>query len=183
MKKQLLKQHQKADIRFQEGDFVFYEPTKEQLAKIKALVQQKVQLTEDINIEGEIAFESVRFIIRELTNIGDEIDNYTDVELQKLLDNGDKQIQLLLKNITELINEITDDIFDDYIQQVKIVKNYLKIIKNHTDVEQIKNEINKLFQYNNINLTVDDLSKIESKDKQIVSELVQKMNHKTEKKK
>lgn len=183
MSKQLLKAHQKTDIRFKEGDFIFYEPTKEQLAEVKELVQKNVKITDDMNVEGELAFRSVRFIIRELTNIGNEIDEYTDIELQNLLDHGDKQIRLLMKSITEFINEIVDDIFDEYIQQVKIIKNYLKLVNNNNNVEQMKNETNKLFKKYKIDLTFDDLSKMKDGDEEAIISILDKVNKNSEKKK
>lgn len=183
MSKQLLKAHQKTDIRFKEGDFIFYEPTKEQLAEVRELVQKNVTITDDMNVEGELAFRSVRFIIRELTNVGNEIDEYTDIELQNLLDNGDKQLRLLMKSIIEFINEIADDIFDEYLQQVKIIKNYLKVANSSSDIEQMKKEINKLFKKNKIDLTFDDLSQMQDGDEETIVNILDKVNKNNKKKK
>lgn len=176
MSNDLLKKHQKTDIRFQQGDFILYEPTAEQYEAMQALIKDKVALTSDYNMEGSISFDNIKFIIREMTNVGTEIDKYSDAELKELLDNGDRQIQLLLQSISELLNEVAEDVFTSYMNQMKTCNQYLKVVNNLHNIDDMKAEFNKLCKENNLNMTFDDLKQMDAKDEKELTQVLEKVN-------
>ena len=172
----LLKTHQKTDIKFQQGDFILYEPNEEQIKEIKLLLNNNINMDKDFNIVGEIPFDNYRFIIRDFTSIGSEIDELTDKEVKQLLDNGDKQIKSLVNAIADLLNEIAEEMFNETVQQAKFVNSYLNIINGTKEVEKIKEKVNKLLKKNKIDITFDDLEKINSKNKEEQIEILSKIN-------
>lgn len=178
MSEKLLKKHQKTKIRFQNGDFILYEPNKEQYQQIVDMVSKNVEITDDMNIKGEIIFENIKFIIRELTSVGKEIDDYSDEELQELLENGDRQIKSLITGITELLEEVSEDIFNQYFNQIKTINNYLKVIDKAEDFEKMKKSFNKLAKANKLGITFDDLKTLDGNDEKAIDELIKKVKKK-----
>lgn len=172
----ILDKHKKSNKRFQEGDLILYEPTQEQVEEIKLLIQDNSNVDENLNINGELEFKSIRWIIRELTSIGAEIDEMSDEDVKIAFDNGDRALQRLTKEITKLINEVAEDIFNQYMEQVKFLNSYVNVFNTTKDVDKLKEKVNKLFKKNKVNLTFDDLSKLNSKDENTIQELLNKLN-------
>lgn len=172
----ILDKHKKSNIRFQEEDLILYEPTQQQLEEIKSLIQDNSNIDENLNINGELEFKSIRWIIRELTSIGAEIDEMSDEDVKIAFDNGDKSLQRLTQEITKLINEIAEDIFNQYMEQVKFLNSYVNMFNTVKDVDKLKEKVNKLFKKNKVNLTFDDLSKLNNKDENTIQELLNKLN-------
>ena len=176
MSKTILQKHKKSNIRFQNEDIILYEPTDIQVEELKQLIKDIIQFDKDFNIIGEIDFKGIRFIIRELTSIGAEIDDMTDEEVQKAFDEGDRILQKLIKEISKLINEIAEDVMEEYTTELKFVNDYINVLNNTKDTEKIKEKVNKLFKKNKINLTFDDLIKINSSDENTIKEILNKVN-------
>lgn len=173
--KNILKNHIKSNVRFQEGDLILYEPNQEQIEEIKKLIQDNSNINEDLDLTGEINFNSIRFIIRELTSIGNEIDDMTDNEVISSINNGDKSLQRLIDKISELINEIAENLYNEQIKQIKLLNTYLNVMNNEKDVDKMKEKINKLFKKNKIDLTFDDLQKLKGNNKNDIKELIDKL--------
>lgn len=175
MSTKLLKKHQKTDIRFQDGDFILYEPNREQYEQIKKLVEDNTKLNEELDLEGTVIFSQVRFIIRELTNIGYEVDEYSDEELETLLNNGDRQIKALLHSITSLLDEVAESVYLNYVKQVKAINSYLKVINNSGDMANIEREFNKLCKKNKLGITFEDLLKVQNDGEASVNDVLSKI--------
>ena len=60
----LLKQHQLKKIRFQGDGIILYNPTKSQKKEIKDFIIKHTKYDKDNNINGEVSFDSIKFIIR-----------------------------------------------------------------------------------------------------------------------
>lgn len=159
--KNLLKKHQINKIRFKEGDFIFYNPTDEQLEKIKKLIEEIGTIDNKLGINVNLGFKEIRYIVKELTNIGDEIDNYTDDELLNLIDKGDLQVKLLFGEIEKFINEVTKEImFVDNQKLLNSIDNCLFILNSTNNEKKIKRKMNKFLKKNNMNLDLDKLEEL-----------------------
>lgn len=174
----ILDKHQKTGIRFKNKDLIFFEPTDEQLVEIKDIIQKSIPIGEEIKINQELDIDSVRFIIRELTNIGHEIDEFSDEELKEKLDNGDRVLKLLIKEITKFINEILDDILEEQIENVKAFSTLINIANSKQDVKTLEVKINKFFKKQKINMKFEDFVNIQNNPEK-VQELLNKLNIKT----
>ena len=170
----ILEKHQKSNVRYENKDLIFYEPTDEQLSEIKDIIEKSIPVGEKININQELDANSVRFIIRELTNIGHEIDEFSDEELKEKLDNGDRILKLLIKEITKFVNEILDDILEEQIENIKAFNTLMNIANSNQDIKTLEVKINKFFKKQKINMKFEDLKDFNNPEK--VQELLNKLN-------
>jgi hypothetical protein len=178
----LLEKHQKIKeenvkyIRFQNKDIVMYEPVDEQRQEIKNFILENSQTDFSINEEAQVKL--IRLIIREHSNIGAEIDEYTNSELQEKLNNGDRTIILLLREVSTLVDEIVEDISYEYLQQIKIMNSMFNIMNNNQELNTLKIKVNKFLKKNKINMQFEDFMNIQN-DPQVLQELVNKISIKT----
>lgn len=169
----LLDKHEKKEIRYKNGDFVFYSPNEIQLVEIKQILSDTLSIDNKLDINGELTSREIRYITRELTNIGSEVDELTDEELLNKLNNGDRQLTLLFREIERYVYEFVEDIAYEQEQSIKFINSYINIINSNISVNKTKEKINKLLKKNKINATVDELINIkENPDK--ITELITK---------
>lgn len=176
--KSILEKHQKGDYRYKNKDLILYYPTSEQYEEIKQLVKDSVQIDKEMKVNGELQFKSVRFIIREISSIGAEIDNLEDTEIQEKLNNGDRCLVLLKREIDLLIQEIVDDIFYDYTQQIKEMNSLVNILNSTDDLNKLKTKFNKAMKKFKIDVKFEDFMSMQN-NPQAIEELTKKLNIKT----
>ena len=171
----LLDKHQKTEYRYKNKDLILYYPTDEQYEEIKQLVKDSIQIDKDMKVNGELQFKSVRFIIREITSISHSIDEMSDVEIQEKLNNGDRTLVLLYREIETLIQEIVDDVFYEYTQQIKEIDSLLNIANSNDNLERMKVKMNKFFKKYKVNMQFEDFMKI-ANNPNAIEELTNKLN-------
>jgi len=174
----ILDKHQKGEHRYKNKDLTFFEPTDEQLLEIKDIIQKNIPMQQEININQELDMKSVRFITRELTNIGYEIDEYSDEELKEKLDNGDRVLKLLVREIKKFVNEILDDILEEQSENVKAFITLINIANSNQDIKTLETKINKFFKRNKINMKFEELKDFQNNPEKL-QELINKLNIKT----
>ena len=162
----LLEKHQKKDILFQQDDIILYNPTDEQLNVIKEFLEKNIQI-EGNELNGNIGNKEIRYIIRELTNIGNDIDDYTDEQLIQLLENGDRTITLLMREIEKLINAIAEDILYQIENTLNFVNSYLNILNNKNNEDKIKQKIENLLKKYKVNIPMEELLNIKDNPEKI----------------
>ena len=170
----LLDKHQKNNIRYKNGDFVFYSPNEIQINEIKQILSDTLSVDDKLNMNGELTSREIRYIIRELTNIT-EVDELSDEELLNKLNNGDRQLVLLFREIERFIYEFVEDMAYEQEQSIKFINSYINIINSNISVDKTKEKINKLLKKNKINATVDELAQIKDNPDKII-ELTNKIN-------
>lgn len=174
----ILDNYIKTNVRFQYGDLILYEPSDEQIKELKKIISKNSTENKEFEIEGSLNFDIVKTIIRDLTSIGYEIDDYSDEEINNLYENGKKPLKKLIDAITELINEITEEMFEEQVNQVKFINSYINIMNKEKDINKMKDKINILFKKNKINMTFDDIANINNEkgmNKEKVEELINKI--------
>lgn len=174
----ILDKHQKSDIRYKNKDLTFFEPTEEQLQEVQEIVKKNITLQNELKINKELDINSIRLIIRELTNIGAEIDEYSDEELLEKLNNGDRVLKLLLREVEKFVNEVLDDVLEEQIEQAKAINTLINIANSNQDVKTLEVKINKFFKRNKINMKFEDFMNIKD-NPQIIQDLTDKLNIKT----
>ena len=136
-------------IRFEKDGLIFYNPTKEQDKAFKDA------LKEIMTVQGvDPGIESVRFLIENSTNIGEEIKEYTDEQLEELMETN-RTFKLFMRSIIEYINECTDDIVYETMQLIKSVENQMKI----QEIEKMTEEMKK-----SLDTELSKVSKVKAKD-------------------
>ena len=171
----LLDKHEKKEIRYKNGDFVFYSPNEIQMNEIKQILSDTLSVDDKLNMNGELTSREIRYITRELTNIGSEVDELSDEELLNKLNNGDRQLVLLFREIERFIYEFVEDMAYEQEQSIKFINSYINIINSNISVDKTKEKINKLLKKNKINATVDELAQIKDNPDKII-ELTNKIN-------
>lgn len=163
----LLKNNQRKEVRFERGDIKLYEPNLEQMKDLKNIVNETLQIevkdgNVKINTDMDLKMKLWRFIFRELTTIGVEIDEYSDEEFISMIDNGNRAIQSLKNNIQMLINELEEEVMEEF--ELNIDRSYLvmkvnsKMIKlslTETKITELKTKMDKLFKKEKLKITYD----------------------------
>lgn len=147
--------NQKEEIRFQDGNIVMYEPNEEERNRLKEMVF-KSDSEENKTIIG---INFVREIIRTLVKDGNFIDELSDEDIEKKLNNGNRRLTLLQREIKNLLDEIVEDIRYEEDQTKKQIKAMLNIFNSKKSEEEIKNKLDKFLKKNKIKLTSDELIK------------------------
>lgn len=165
----ILKRNQKSEFRYKsdDGEIILYNPSNEQYYDLKAILGKIIINNKDN--KGFLGSESVRIIFKMLVKDGDFIDEYSDEELANELENGNRKIQLLYREITDLIQEISDDIMYEYYKQIKEINSLLNIINGNNDVQIMKNKINKFLKKNKFKLNMDDIEKLKNKPEELIN--------------
>jgi len=174
----ILDKHQKLEYRYKNKDITFFEPTDEQLKEVIEIVENSISIQNELNQNKELDIKSIRFIIRELTSIGAEIDEYTDVELFNKLNNGDRILKLLLREVQKFVNETIYDIFEEKIEQTKAINTLLNIANSKQDIKMLETKINKFFKKNKINMKYEDFIDFQNNPEK-AQEFINKLNIKT----
>lgn len=158
----ILEKNQKKSIRFEKGDFIIYEPNDMQREEIMSMLEKQDIKIEDKNVKGEVNIKFIRYILRECTSIANEVDEYDDVHLEEILDNGNRDMLLFVREIETLINELVEDMI--YIQQkeVEIILKMLNILSTATTNIEMEKKFNNLMKKNKVSLTFEQM--IENKD-------------------
>lgn len=171
----LLDKHERKEIRYKNGDFVFYSPNEIQLNEIKQILLDTLSVNNKLDINGELTSREIRYITRELTNIGSEVDELSDEELLNKLNNGDRQLILLFREIERFVYEFVEDMAYEQEQSIKFINSYINIINSNVSMNKTKEKINKLLKKNKIKATVDELASIKDNPDKI-TELITKIN-------
>ena len=174
----ILEKHQKSNIRYSNKDITFFEPTDEQLKEVIEIVENSISIQNELNQNKELDIKSIRFIIRELTNIGAEIDEFTDEELLNKLNDGDRILKLLLREVQKFVNEVVDDILDEQIENVKAFNTLINILNSKQDIKILETKVNKFFKRNKINMKFEELKDFKNNPEK-AQELINKLNIKT----
>jgi len=174
----ILEKHQKSNIRYSNKDITFFEPTDEQLKEVKEIIENNITMINELTVNQELDTKSIRFIIRELTNIGAEIDEFTDEELLNKLNDGDRILKLLLREVQKFVNEVVDDILDEQIENVKAFNTLINILNSKQDIKILETKVNKFFKRNKINMKFEELKDFKNNPEK-AQELINKLNIKT----
>ena len=155
----ILLDNQKTDIRYSDKEIVIYEPTDIQREEIiNSILGENVQVGEDLSMQGEVSFRNIRTIIRECTSIGASIDEMTDEEVETLLNNGNRRIKILFREITNLLEELSEDIQWKYEQEIRVANTFLNIANSKDSADKVKVKMEKLMKKNGIDISLEELA-------------------------
>ena len=167
---ELLKKHQKKEFLYESKDFKLCAPTDFQREELIGMVIEKSKI-ENEELISEFDLKSIRYILRELTNIGSEIDEVSDKEMESLLDNGDREIQLLMREIEKLLGEIAEDVIYMTTKGIKFMNDSLNAIDTNGDMEKLKKKWNKLNKKYKMNMSWEELIEISNKREELENKI------------
>lgn len=76
-----LKDNQKENVRYKGNGIILYEPNNEQRKILLDLIERNSKMEDNLDIEVNLNIDHIRYIFRELTDIGKDIDSMTDKEI------------------------------------------------------------------------------------------------------
>lgn len=153
----ILKDNQKVDIRFEKGEFKIYEPTDFQREEIMNLLKEQDLKIEGDVVKGEVDFRFLRYLLKECTSIGHEVDEYNDKELSSLLDNGNRTVKLFMVEIKRMIDELVEDLLLVQEEELKLIIKMLNILNSNTTKVEIEKKFNNLMKRNKVNITLEEM--------------------------
>lgn len=133
-------------------------------------------ITENSKIENdklvaELGLKSIRYTIKELTNIGSSIDELTDKELESLLDNGDRELQLLMREIELLLNEVAEDVIYQTTRNIKFMNDIINALDTNGDVDKLRKKWDKFNKKYKMNISWEDLINNANKREELENKL------------
>lgn len=167
---ELLKKHQKREFRYESKDFKLFEPTDYQREELANIITENSKIEND-ELVGELGLKSIRYVIRELTNIGSEIDEFTDKELESLLDNGDREVQLLMREIELLLHEVAEDVLCQTTRSMRYMNDFINTMDVNGDSEKLKKKWNKFNKKYKLNVSWEDLINNANKREELENKL------------
>lgn len=172
-----LKENQKEEIRYKskDGKIILYNPTDEQYEELVNILRNTISMDSTNNV---LEVKYIREIFRNLVKDGHFIDDYSDEQLSQEIENGNRKIKLLIRKITELIQEITDDLFYEYTQQVKEMNSLFNIVNSNQDIKTLETKANKFFKKNKMDIKFEDFMNMQN-NPQAIEDLTEKLNIKT----
>lgn len=165
----LLKQHQKKSERYKSKSFIMYEPTDYQREELASIIVENSKVEND-ELVTELGLKAIRYIIRELTNIG-EVDEIEDRELESLLDNGDRELQLLMREIETLLHEISEDVLYQTTRSMRYMNDMLNALDTNGDTEKLRKKWDKFNKKYKLNMSWDDLISNANKREELENKL------------
>lgn len=171
------------ELRTRFGDIEVYNPNEIKYEELNELIQAGAKMDSEMKIEQTIDEKTIRWMFRNLTSIGEDIDNLTSEQLEELCSDfgGCREFNLVYKELAIMIDEILQDfqnaLYKTYVMansvfktieaenmKQTIIDNMIKFMKKNGMKEA---NVEKAWQYlNNQNLLVEDLAKVEQ-DKKI----------------
>lgn len=167
---ELLKKHQKKEFRYESKSFIMYELTNYQREELANIVTENSKIQDD-ELVGEFGLKSIRYIIRELTNVGSSIDEISDEELESLLDNGDRELQLLMREIEVLLHEVAEDVLYQTSRNIKFMNDIINALDTNGDVDKLRKKWNKFNKKYKMNISWEDLINNANKREELENKL------------
>lgn len=166
----LLKQHQKNEVRYKSKSFTLYNPTEFQREELTQIVMDNSKI-EDDKLTAEYGISMIRYIFKELTNVGAEVDELSDEELGSLLDNSDRELELLIREFTALLEEISEDVVYSITKQVKMMSDMINTLDVNGDTEKLGKKWDKFSKKYKLNMSWQDLMSNTEKQQELLKEL------------
>ncbi|WP_133014897.1 hypothetical protein [Clostridium cuniculi] len=167
---ELLKKHQKKEIRHESKDFKLYEPTDYQKEELMNIITENSKIEND-ELVAELGLKSIRYTIKELTNVGSSIDELIDKELESLLDNGDRELQLLMREIELLLNEVAEDVIYQTTRNIKVMNDIINALDANGDVDKLRKKWDKFNKKYKMNISWQDLINNANKREELENKL------------
>ena len=88
----------------------------------------------------------------------------TDIEIGKAIDNGNRNVELLFREIRKLLEEFLEDIQYNMEQQIKMTSDLIKLMNMIESGEALKNNLDVFNKKYNKNLTEENLESLKNED-------------------
>lgn len=168
---------EESNIYWENGDLKLFKPTEVELEEINKTITEATQIDiEKSEITANYGENIIMYILRNMTSLGAEVDEYTYDELTTKFD-----INSLLQAITEFIEELTNNMIENQIKEIKMINSMLRIMEMNLSAEETQVRFNKLLKKQGVNLTVEEMVQYKNNPEKI-TELINQSKIKNNKK-
>ena len=87
-----IKNHVKSKIRWEKEDLKILNPSKKQELELLELIKNTKLEVEEENVNAVVGMNAVRYCFENLTNVGEEVKEMSDEEIEESINNGDIQV-------------------------------------------------------------------------------------------
>ena len=167
-----LLESQKGKYRFKINEEIYLlEPTKEQKEKLIKILEENVKVSDNLEMQGVIPVSSIRYILKELTSIGEEIDKMTDEEILNAIDNGNRNIVLLFREIKTMLDELLEDLQYNIEQQIKMTISLIGLMSLGEAGTELQNKLDNFNEEYDMNLSEKDIEEIKENPEKLENKL------------
>lgn len=167
-----LLESQKGKYRFKINEEIYLlEPTKEQKEKLIKILEENVKVSDNLEMQGVIPVSSIRYILKELTSIGEEIDKMTDGEILNAIDNGNRNIVLLFREIKTMLDELLEDLQYNIEQQIKMTISLIGLMSLGEAGTELQNKLDNFNEEYDMNLSEKDIEEIKENPEKLENKL------------
>lgn len=166
----LLKKYQKQKYRYENGDLFVSYPTKEQEEEFKNMIIENSKISNG-EIQATYGMNMIRCLLRELTSIGVEVDEYNDDELSDMLDNGTRELNILLEEAIHILEEISEKIVKEYRRDLKYFNDMVDAVDFNTDVQKATKKFNAFAKKYKLGITFEDIINGKIKQEELENKL------------
>ena len=154
--------NQKQEIRYTNSKqtLVLYNPNEQQKEEFKEMVSE----IED----NMIPMNLIRYIFREMVKDGNIVDEFSDEELQDKINNCNRDMELLIRELKDIILEIQEDILYEATEGIKTINAVLNIANGKYQQELMEQKIDKFFKKHKIKMTYKDFEKVQNNPEEIM---------------
>ncbi|MGL5328932.1 MAG: hypothetical protein ACRDD7_06665 [Peptostreptococcaceae bacterium] len=170
----LLREELKKQNRAIYGKYIINQPNDEQYNIIKEMFSRNATIDGGLSVNGTIDEEMLRYMFKNLTNVGEEIDEISNDELYHLIKNGTRDFKRTIKELKEVVIEIIEDIQDEQYNAINILNSYSSVLNASTEMESVKKKMNKLLKKQGLNINFDELIEASKNPEQIQEILKEK---------
>lgn len=151
----ILKELETKTTRWEMDNIKLFIPTLEQSEEIKKMIREELEI-DKLDKNTQLSSNIPRYVLKELTSLGDTIDRYDDDDLIYLI-NKDRRLVLLFREVEKLISEFADDIKYEINQKSEELMNLLQSIIDMNNITGKEEEINRILKENGINETIESI--------------------------
>ena len=167
-----LLESQKGKYRFKINEEIYLlEPTKEQKEKLIKILEENVKVSDNLEMQGVIPVSSIRYILKELTSIGEEIDKMTDEEILNAIDNGNRNIVLLFREVKTMLDELLEDLQYNIEQQIKMTISLIGLMSLGEAGTELQNKLDNFNEEYDMNLSEKDIEEIKENPEKLENKL------------
>ena len=163
----LIKKHIQGKIRCKIDDIEVYNPTIEQKEEIRKILNQYTKVDSQLTIKGEIDLTIIKYLIKELTNIGKEVDSYSDKDLNNAFVNGDRVLKTLERQLVSIIEEVMEETQHEVHNMLIQMEKALELNESHHKMNQIlkKMGVSSIQELSEISKNPEEFKKVINKAK------------------
>ena len=167
-----LLENQKGKYRFKINEEIYLlEPTKEQKEKLIKILEENVKVFDNLEMQGVVPVSSIRYILKELASIGEEIDKMTDEEILNAIDNGNRNIVLLFREVKTMLDELLEDLQYNIEQQIKMTTSLIGLMSLGEAGTELQSKLDNFNEEYDKNLSEKDIEEIKENPEKLENKL------------